>query len=66
MAVIWHGVYNFVRATAAARAGGRPIGAVGSTPITVQAGVLIAAEIRASHRERPSILGPCRAAGHAE
>jgi membrane protease YdiL (CAAX protease family) len=55
MVALWHGTYNLVGATAAAVG---TIAAVISTLIMVQAVVLVAAELRATRRGHPSIIGP--------
>jgi membrane protease YdiL (CAAX protease family) len=55
LVVVWHGVYNFAAATQASVG---TIAAVVSTLVIVQALVLVAFELRARHRGRPSVLGP--------
>jgi uncharacterized protein len=56
LAVVWHGVYNVVGATQAAAT--TAIAAIVSTLIIVQGIALLAVELRARHRGRPSVLGP--------
>jgi uncharacterized protein len=52
---VWHGLYNLVSATQAATG---LLAAVVTTLIMIQGIVLIALELRARRRGRPSILGP--------
>lgn len=55
LVAIWHGLYNFVGATQAATG---MLAAVISTLIMIQGVVLIALDLRARRRGRPSVLGP--------
>jgi uncharacterized protein len=55
LVAVWHGLYNLVSATQAATG---LLAAVVTTLIMIQGIVLIALELRARRRGRPSILGP--------
>jgi hypothetical protein len=55
LVAVWHRLYNFVAATQAATG---MLAAVVSTLIMIQGIVLIALELRARRRGRPSVLGP--------
>jgi uncharacterized protein len=54
LAIVWHSVYNFVSATEATAGA---IAAVVTTLIMVQGVVLIALDLHAKRRGRPSVLG---------
>lgn len=55
LVAIWHGTYNLASATGAASG---TIAAVVTTLVMIQALVLIALEVRATHAGHPSVLGP--------
>jgi membrane protease YdiL (CAAX protease family) len=55
LVAVWHGLYNVVGATQAATG---VLAAVVSTLIMIQGLVLIALDLRARRRGRPSVLGP--------
>jgi len=53
---VWHGTYNIAAGTQAATAHSATIASIVSALIMVQAGVLVALELRASHQKKRSIL----------
>jgi hypothetical protein len=55
LVAVWHGLYNVVGAIQAATG---VLAAVVSTLIMIQGLVLIALDLRARRRGRPSVLGP--------
>jgi len=55
LVIVWHGVYNFVGATAASTG---PVAAIVTTLVMVQGATLAVAEVRARRSGRPSVIGP--------